>query len=255
MTRTEVAAAAPAWVRERLDGPQREAVVVHSGADAVYLDDGDACLGLLGRSAVAVPCGLQTTLRDLPPADRTARIGDGNLEVAGMQVRVGRIVDASVPRINACSTTPTVLAQACGDRLQAVRSELPASALSALRGTDPAAVRALLGRGSGLTPVGDDVLCGWTATRHGLGTPSVPMIRAIQAAAPTSTTRLSATLLDRACAGEVIPQFRQLLLALRAPTASVPAIGRAVDALLAVGHTSGAGMLLGATLALTPQHP
>ncbi len=255
MTRTEVAAAAPAWVRERLGGPRREAVVMHSGADAVYLDDDGACLGLLSRSAVAVPCGLQTTLRAIPSADHTAHIGDGNLEVAGIQVRVGRIIDASVPRINACSTTPSVLADACGDRLDAVRSELPASALSALRSADPASVRALLGRGSGLTPVGDDVLCGWTATRHGLGTPSVPMIRAIQASASASTTRLSATLLDRACAGEVIPQFRQLLLALRSPTTSAPAIGRAVDALFAVGHTSGAGLLLGTTLALTPQHP
>ena len=254
MTRTEVAAAAPAWVRERLDGPLREAFVVHSGADAVYLDDDGACLGLLSRSAVAVPCGLHTTLRTIPSADHAAHIGDGTLDVAGMHVRVGRIVDASVPRINACSTTPTVLAEACGDRLREVREELPGSALSALRDADPSAVRALLGRGSGLTPVGDDVLCGWTATHHSLGTPSVPMIRTIQASAPATTTRLSATLLDRACAGEVIPEFRHLLLALRSPTASASAIGRAVDALFAVGHTSGAGLLLGTTLALTP-HP
>ncbi|HLR85607.1 MAG TPA: DUF2877 domain-containing protein [Nocardioidaceae bacterium] len=255
MTRTEVAAAAPAWVRERLGGPRREADVVHFGTDAVYLDDDGACLGLLTRSAVAVPCGLQTTLRDVPPAGRIAHIGGGHLEVSGVQVHVGRLVDASVPRLNACSTTPTVLADAYGDRLEDVRAELPASALSALRNAETTAVRSLLGRGSGLTPVGDDVLCGWTATRHGLGTPSVPVIRAIQAGARASTTRLSATLLDRACAGEVIPQFRQLLLALRAPTASAPAIGRAVDALLAVGHTSGAGLLLGATIAVSPQHP
>lgn len=256
MTRTEVAAAAPAWVRERLYGPRRRAAVIHAGADAVYLDDGGSCLGVLTRSAVAVPCALQTRLRDLPPAGPDAELGDGGLDVAGMHVRIGRIVDASVPRINATSTTATVLAETCGDRLDAVRAELPSSALTSLRGADTAAVRALLGRGSGLTPVGDDVLCGWVATRQALGTASVPMIRAIQASAATSTTRLSATLLDRACAGDVIPAFRRLLLPLRSPTASGAAINRAVDALFAVGHTSGAGLLLGTTLALTDSaHP
>ncbi|WP_408641690.1 oxamate carbamoyltransferase subunit AllH family protein [Solicola gregarius] len=156
----------------------------------------------------------------------------------------------SVPRLNTCSTTAIALAAACGNRLAAVRAELPAAALSALRDADPAAVPALLGRGSGLTPVGDDVLCGWVATRHSISTPSVPLIRSIEANAVPSTTSLSATLLDRACAGDVIPAFRRLLLSLRAPTAAAPAIRDAVDALFAVGHTSGAGLLLGCSLAL-----
>lgn len=250
MTRTEVAAAAPAWVRERLEGPRREVYVLHAGADAIYLDDDGVCLGVLARSAVAVPCGLQTRLRDLPTSGQDATIGGGSLDLSGMQVRIGRLIDASVPRINACSTTASTLAAACSDQLDAVRAELPTAALSALRNADPAAVRDLLGRGSGLTPVGDDVLCGWVATRHALGRPSVPMIRAVEGTAANSTTRLSATLLDRACAGDVIPAFRRLLLALRAPTSSAPAVDRAVDALLAVGHTSGAGLLLGTTLAL-----
>lgn len=255
VTLTEVAAAAPSWVRERLDGPPREAAVVHAGPDALYLDDDGVCLGVLSRSAVAVPCGLQTTMRDLPSTGETAHIGGGGLDVSNMHVRIGRLVDASVPRINACSTTATTLEAACGARLEPVRTELPAPALAGLRGADPEAVRSLLGRGSGLTPVGDDVLCGWVATRHGLGTPSVPVIRAIEASAATSTTGLSATLLDRACAGDVIPEFRRLLLALRSPTASASAIDRAVDALIAVGHTSGAGLLLGTTLALADSAP
>lgn len=250
MTRTEVAAAAPAWVRERLGGPSRDVPVLHEGRDAIYLDDAGACLGVLGRSAVGVPCGLQTTLRELPRTGSYARLGDGRVELATMTVRIGRLVDMSVPRLNLCSTTAIALAAACGDRLDAVRAELPTAALRALRDADPAAAPTLLGRGSGLTPVGDDVLCGWVATRQSIAMPSIPVVRAIEANAPTSTTRLSATLLDRACAGDVIPAFRRLLLSLRAPTASAPAVRDAVDALFAVGHTSGAGLLLGCSLAL-----
>ena len=250
MTRTEVAAAAPTWVRERLEGQRREVTVVHAGADAIYVDDAGRCLGLLSRSAVSVPCGLQTTMRELPIVPDRAYLGDGRMELNGTTVRVGRLVDATVPRLNICSTTAQALATASAGRLDPVRAELPASALRELRDAEPSCVPTLLGRGSGLTPVGDDVLCGWVATQHSISAPSVPMLRAIEANAAASTTMLSATLLSRACAGDVIPEFRRLLLALRSPTSSTAAICEAADALLAVGHTSGAGLLLGCSLAL-----
>ena len=56
------------------------------------------------------------------------------------------------------------------------------------------------------------------------------------------TTLLSATLLDCALHGEVLPQLGDWLARPTPETA---------DALMAVGATSGAGMLVGAGLALT----
>ena len=254
LTRTEVVAAATRWAGARLDGPAREARIVHAGVDAIYLDAGGACVGVLSRSAVAVPCGLQTTLGELPaPPVRdgtsTALIGDGRLGLGTLDVRVGRTVDASVPQVAPATGARLALGRALGDRLDPVRSELPGSALAALQAGDPAAVPQLLGRGSGLTPVGDDVLCGWLATRRALGDPADTVGFATDALATDGTTLLSATLLRRAAAGDVIPAFRRLLLGLRTG-AGVTNLDAAVETLLATGHTSGAGMLLGCTLAL-----
>lgn len=250
LTCTEVAAAAPPWVAGLLDGPVRSAEIVHAGADAIYVDAGGACVGLLGRSAVAVPCGLRTTLAALPdPGPAAASIGGGRLCVASLDVRVGRTVDATVARVRPTRAAVDALERATGDRLEQVRAELPPAALAALGGADPAAVSALLGRGSGLTPVGDDVLCGWAATRIALGAPVDPVAATIDARCDEATTMLSATLLRRAVAGDVIPAFRALLLSLRTDPPG-PATGSAVDALLTTGHTSGAGMLLGCTLAV-----
>jgi hypothetical protein len=63
------------------------------------------------------------------------------------------------------------------------------------------------------------------------------------------TTLLSATLLDCALHGEVLPEFAAYVASLA--TSDEPS--RAAD-LAAVGHTSGAGLLHGAQLALTELH-
>ena len=102
----------------------------------------------------------------------------------------------------------------------------------------------LLGRGTGLTPLGDDVLCGWIATHRAAGVPTPEVDSAVRAGLHR-TTLLSATLLDCAMHGEVLPELGRFLSAVG--TAAEP--GRAAD-LRAVGGTSGAGLLLGARLAL-----
>ena len=99
----------------------------------------------------------------------------------------------------------------------------------------------LVGRGPGLTPLGDDVLAGWIATRAALGRPDAAVIDAVRLRL-RATTLLSATLLDCAIRGEVLPQLGAWLAD---PT------GAHTEALLAVGATSGAGLLTGAGLALT----
>ena len=68
----------------------------------------------------------------------------------------------------------------------------------------------LLGRGPGLTPLGDDVLAGWLATRPRLGRPDTVLAAAVRRRLGV-TTLLSATLLDCALRGEALPQLADWL--------------------------------------------
>jgi len=105
-------------------------------------------------------------------------------------------------------------------------------------------VAALVGRGDGLTPYGDDVLCGWLAAHRAAGLATPETDQAVRALAHT-TTLLSATLLDCAMHGEVIPEFAAWVAAL-----GTDAEERLAATLARVGHTSGRGLLEGGTRAL-----
>ncbi|HCB04736.1 MAG TPA: hypothetical protein DEQ43_10905 [Nocardioides bacterium] len=184
------------------------APLVHRGPDAVYVEVAGRCVGVVGRRATAVPCALRSTLDRLPDVVR-ATVRSGVLHLDDLPCAVGRFVDVSVP-------------------------ELPVAGI-------PGAldVRPLLGRGDGLTPYGDDVLCGWLAVTRaaGIATPEVDAeIRALT----DTTTLLSATLLDCASHGEVVPEFAAWL------GGTGPA-----DAVERIGHSSGRGLLDGARLALS----
>jgi hypothetical protein len=107
-----------------------------------------------------------------------------------------------------------------------------------------ATVGQLLGRGPGLTPLGDDVICGWIATHRAAGVPTPEIDTAVRAGLPR-TTLLSGTLLDCALHGEVLPELGRYLAAV-----GTHAEARRAAELRAVGGTSGAGLLMGALLAL-----
>jgi hypothetical protein len=190
--------------------------VLHHGPDAIYVDVGGWCLGVLGFRATAVPCGLRTSLGTLP-AVAGAAIRGGVLHLDQAPLSIGRLVDVSVP------TLP-------GRRLG---RELAASD-----------VEGLVWRGDGLTPYGDDVLCGWLAVHRAAGA-ETPGVDATVRSLLSRTTLLSATLLDCAMHGEVIPEFAAFLAALGTPDEATRA-----DALAAIGHTSGRGLLDGARSAL-----
>jgi hypothetical protein len=206
---------APPRVAARLrtapDGPVR---VLHRGPDAVYVDVADRCVGVVGTRATAVPCALRVA-RDRLPDVATATVAGGVLHLDGEPLVVGRMVDVAVPRIVA-------------------------------RGLAPAPdVAALLGRGDGLTPYGDDVLCGWLAVHRAAGLATDEVDAEIRTRS-ASTTLLSATLLDCAMHGEVVPEFAAWLGALGTAEEEARA-----SALARVGHTSGRGLLEGARLALS----
>ncbi len=236
-------------VKQRLKGPQREAAIVHRGALAVYADLDGWCLGVLGGAAAAAPCALSLAGRGLGELGTVSRIivGEGRLVMVlrdsdrvGVEVR--RLREVSVPRL---AHRPSSYAA------EAMLS-YAGPAVAELGPFDPMPpTETLLGRGSGLTPLGDDVCAGWAAMSFALGLPPGRAQARPDDPRP-HTTLLSATLLDCARRGEVLPQFRDLLVAIGGGDEA--AIDRTAAGLARVGHTSGAGLLLGAARRLEATH-
>jgi hypothetical protein len=115
-----------------------------------------------------------------------------------------------------------------------------------------AGVHALAGLGGGLTPAGDDFICGalFAAWAGLLPSPSGrgaggegELVAQIADHAASRTTTLSAACLRAAARGECMALWHSLFEALRSSDAS--ALRSAVESLLAVGHTSGADALAG----------
>ena len=82
-------------------------------------------------------------------------------------------------------------------------------------------VAALVGRGDGLTPLGDDVICGWLAAHRAAGVPTDDVDAAVRRLLPRTTT-LSASLLECALAGEVADPVAAYLRSLGTPGAGAP---------------------------------
>jgi hypothetical protein len=105
-------------------------------------------------------------------------------------------------------------------------------------------VRALIGSGDGLTPLGDDVVCGWLAAHRAAGVPTPEVDEAVGRLLPRTTT-FSAALLECALAGEVVDPVAAYLSSLGTPGA-----GAARAALESFGESSGSGLAHGIDLAL-----
>jgi Protein of unknown function (DUF2877) len=227
--------------------------VLHVGGSAIYLELEGTSLAVLGARAVQVPCGVRTEVPVLPAVDAGAEVvvEDGSVLVPGLEVMVTNIVDTTVPVLSATTAAwgGQVLEELLAGGLDEVRSQLPDGPLAALTEGDAGAVDGLLGLGGGLTPLGDDVLCGWLATAVASRHPALPDVRsAVALSATERTTTLSATLLACAARGEGVPEFRSLLVGVNQQNRAV--VEQSVELMLRIGETSGAGNLLGALLAL-----
>jgi hypothetical protein len=88
------------------------------------------------------------------------------------------------------------------------------------------------------------VLCGWLAIHRAAGVATPDVDEAVRAQLGR-TTLLSATLLDCAMHGEVLPEFGAWVASIGTPDEP-----RRATALGKVGHTSGAGLLQGGRWAL-----
>lgn len=227
-------ACAPPRVSRRLgaapDGPLR---VLHTGRHAVYVELDGWCLGVVGPGATQVPCAVRVTDGQALATAREVRVAGGQLHLDGRALRLGRVVATAVPPLRPGLAPGPV-------------PDLPDDVAGRLTGhrLDAAAADRLLGLGDGLTPLGDDVVAGWLALHRAAGVPT-PAVDAVVAGARSRTTLLSATLLDCARRGEVLPQYAAWVRAIGSD-AEPAAVRRLHD----VGGSSGAGLHLGGVLAL-----
>jgi hypothetical protein len=218
---------------------------------ALYVEVAGRCVGVVAPGAAQVPCALRLSggvsdAQVLALPEPKPYVERGTLYLTDDPLVVGRFVDVRVPRIDpdrvlrrAASPAPVPMAPP--------RTE-PAG-LAAYQNLPPAmdrfTVRNLVGHGGGLTPLGDDVLCGWLAVLHATSRLTDEVAALVREAMPR-TTVLSATLLDCALHGEVLPEFATYVAALGTPTEQ-----QAAGTLMSIGHTSGAGLWFGAEHALT----
>ncbi len=254
---TVVAGAAPVWVADRIRGQVHQGIVLHAGSDAIYFTSHDDVIGIVSSQATPIPCTISTRLATLdgefsasglPQPGDLVTIGAGFVTIADIQVRVARLSDYRMPKFapNSIAITNARLRTVAGESLQS--TELPAELINDFRVEPAESVHLLLGRGSGLTPFGDDVTCGMLATLLATGDACAMALRErVLDLAPDRTTSLSATLLRRAAEGDVLPVFADAVSSLAQEDENA---SERIQRLLSIGHTSGAGMLLGFSIAL-----
>src|SRR5690625_550586 len=257
LCRTVVTGAAPAWVGDRLNAEPHEGRIVHAGSDAIYFTSDDDVIGVTSRHATSIPCAVATRLERLeelfdgerlPPIGGAISLGAGAARLAGTDIRIGRFLNFQM-RPFSLDAAPQMRARLTELLGVPASEELSEKDLTGLSHHPAAALPSVLGKGTGLTPFGDDVVCGLLATLLAAGVPGARDLRerALELAA-ARTTPLSASLLRRAGAGDVLPAFARVVSDLSTGSDRLTA---GVSTLLAIRHTSGAGMLLGRHLGLT----
>ena len=270
-------------VAAAVSGRMRRCRVLAAFPTCLYVDLGahERVLAVLAADAVALPIGLHLTARSqqvrwgVEPGDDVV-VGAGRVQLQRLDVVAARIrrpervrpVPWAVSRNGLA--TGRVTGGADPDVLAELAHPLASDALAG-RPVD-AGVRGLVGAGRGLTPSGDDVLCGVLLTlaavedaRAGL---ALSAVRTSVGACLGSTTSLSAALLVAAGAGYAVPDVvRVVTLAVAAGSgdrqhprergttphrANVlsPDPAAALDRVLAIGHSSGRDLVSGIAGAL-----
>jgi hypothetical protein len=233
------------------------------GSDRGSSDRGGGIVALLDRDAVRLPIGIV-----LPGvAGRLAQqLGTGssvNLGLRGVEFAGGgwpvqrwwnpRVPPLPMPPADGLSGQRNLSAisdpSVDPDPLACPSPAEVADGLAALAsGSAEQAVRLLLGAGPGLTPAGDDVLCGALAALAAWA-PDSPSRSALadqvtDGIAAGRTTAISAALLEAAVAGCAIPELTRLLTALSGGDREGER--RALGKLATIGASSGIAMAAGA---------
>lgn len=225
----------------------------------VYLDLGahDRVLALLASDALHLPIGLRlarpssTVHWGVEPGDEVV-VGAGRAVLPHHEIVASRLARPS--RVQAVPRVPTVSdAERLPDPgvLGELALDLTAGALDGRRFDD--AVLGLVGAGRGLTPSGDDALCGvllaLASVEHPDAARALADVRARVLPALGRTTSLSAALVAAAASGYAVPDVVRLV-ALLDPRADRTAYAATLERVLAIGHSSGRDLLSGVSGAL-----
>ncbi|MBN2114871.1 MAG: DUF2877 domain-containing protein [Acidimicrobiia bacterium] len=227
-----------------------EGAILGAGESGAWARLGDTVVVLLPPGVPRAPHGVvvpPTLLVGLEPGT-ACRVDAGRFEVAGWRLEVRASWDPRprLPRVDA--TVLREWAREVSSRFVPAADQGMGAALGAhdVGGVLAAASR-LIGRGPGLTPLGDDLLAGTMGAAVLLGEAAgdrwllslaADLAEPLDSLARERTTALSTTLLRHARRGEVDDASAALLQALcgRGDAAA------ALAALLEVGHSSGTGL-------------
>ena len=209
---------ASALLAPSIDGPRRRLFVAHRSrlATALSDDSGRVVMTLLLPGAIRLPTGCLVG-GALGSAAPTA-VGDGAVVWGSMRLPVTRWWRPARPQ------------------LPSLRGRVDEKVLPGLLGGWPA----LIGRGEGLTPYGDDVVCGALVALRAADHPAAEELAAAVRESPleATTTAPSAALLRAACDGSCVDELAAYL----ADVATGCDASASARRLLAVGATSGAGL-------------
>jgi hypothetical protein len=259
----------------------RTATVLAAFPTSLYLrlDRHEDVVAVLTRDAVDLPVGVRLAVSadELDQAGGWAAhpgnlvfVGAGKVALPAAEVVVTRTRAAAIHRLPVDRTEPhrrpDTNVQSTGQNRAVDRAPAPNNALlttstelarRALAGQEVnAAVAGMVGAGQGLTPSGDDALCGILLTLRALGRLDAHAAVALAVRGRLgATTSISAALLCAAADGWAAPPVIRLLTRITAasPAGSHTILDtqdRDVLTILAIGHTSGADLLTGVTATL-----
>jgi hypothetical protein len=252
---------------------------LESGGDVLCL--GDPGIGCGPLNAIVGSAGWARLRAAIPPAGATVPIDRRSIRIGSVAIGTCGVTvwrPAPWPRVvdpERLAEGLRQLAHLCSTR--APRDGLARIALLPAAGPDPALARLartrigglrawlgacpsprtpepppvdLLGLGPGLTPSGDDALCGALVALRAVGWTGAAdrLSRAVARAAPAATSPLSGAFLRAAAEGLGAEPLHALLCAALAGRSG--ALSGSLEALDRIGHTSGWDALAGAVLVL-----
>jgi hypothetical protein len=249
----------------------------HMAAGADFVCIGDRSIGRGPLNAIVDPAGWAGAAGHLPVGSKM-RMGYGLIECDRIALitaeasswlpppwpRVGETLTVALDDLErlACEKAPvegiarvalsgatglpaTVLARLAGPRIVRLRDWIGARLIGP---TQERAPLDLVGLGPGLTPSGDDLLCGALVALHAIGQVALArdLYAAIGEAARFATSPLSAACLKAAAEGQSSESLHATIVALLAHHS----VARPLEAVAQIGHTSGWDALAGAVLVL-----
>lgn len=258
-------AAVSPLVAEALQAPPRPAKVLGAFPTALYLqlDRHELVLPVLTEDALRLPTGLRLALPaalvawGVEPGSHVF-VGGGRVRLPHRDVvavrawRPARVTAAAQPLdASALARSIGALYTATeGAVLRELTADLTRAALATPVPTGRLArlTAGLVGAGRGLTPSGDDALCGVLLALRAGGAPALAAVSAAVTRSLAATTSLSASLLLAAAAGCAVPEVATVANAVsRGDEAGIDEV---LPAVLAIGHSSGADLLAGLAGAL-----